>query len=353
MGRSMRSAAILLALLSTLWSLPLAAQAPERTPVTGVPFYEAEKAQSARATQLLNAGLAAQKRGKHEEALKAFRASYGVVRTPEARVEIVRALSALGRHNDAYKEAVEALDEATQAAGADAQKYGATAEAAQAELDAAAEKVALVVVNVRGDRTGAALVVNGIVVDLADWGRPIPVDAGPVEAALTNIDGELTETAQATVGQTVEIGIGKELPAAAPKPKPRAAPVVVDEGDSLWPAEWPDRKLIAIIAGGTSVVAFVNFGIFGLLSDGQADRLDSGCPAPHQDCDPLLEDEADKGRTFQAVANTFLVIGIITGAAAGGFLTWDLLDPDEEGTSALHRPKLTVGAGAVSLTGSF
>ncbi len=354
MGRPMRLAFILLVLAwSVSWSLPLAAQ-PERTPVTGVPFYEAEKSQQARANQLLAAGRAAHKRGKHDEALKAFRASYGVVRTPEARVEIVRALGALGRHIEAYREAVEAMDEAEQAAGADPDKYGATQTAAKAELDTAASKVALVVVDVRGDRSGAALVVNGLVVDLADWGRPIPVEAGPVEVALTNSEGELTETGQAAVGQTVTIAIGKEAPAAAaPEPKPKARPAVAEQDDSLWPADWPDRTLIAIIVGGTSAVALVNFGIFGLLSDGQADRLDSGCPAPHQDCDPLLEDEADKGRTYQTLANTFLVIGIVTAAAAGGFLTWDLLDPDDEGASAGVRPKLTVGAGAVSLTGSF
>jgi len=339
-----------LVVLAVTWFgvTPSVSAQEDRTPTTGVGFDEADKAQTAKATQAYQAGVAAQQRGQHDVALAEFRRSYGIVRSPNSRMLIVRELAELGSYVQAYREGVEAVREAEDAAALDAAKYGKTVEAAQAELDAVKTQVALVVINVSGAPDSAALVLNGVAVDQAEWGRPIPVAAGDVGVSLMTSAGEVEQTATAVAGQTVEIAI---TPAKAPEPIV-APPPVVQEDSGLWPADWPDRKLVAIIAGGTGAVALLNFGIFGLLSEGQADRLATGCPDV-DDCNPALQDEADKGRTYQTVANVFLVVGIVGATAGAGLLTWDLLDSEQAGDTAdaSFRANMTVGPGSLWLTG--
>lgn len=325
------------------------------TPSGGVGFDEADKAQTFQATQLYRGGIEAQKRGKHDEALRLFRESYGVVRSPNSRMMIVRELGALGRYVEGYREGVAAVAEAEQAAATAPDKYGKTIEAAKAELAAIERNVALVVVNVSRAPEGAALVVNGRVVNQEDWGRPIPVDAGEVIAALTTTEGELVEKTEALSGKTVEIAIAPPAPEVEDDAPPPPPPPVVEESDSLWPSDWPSRRVIGIVAGATGALALINFGIFGLLSDGQADRLQAGCPNV-TDCNAALADEADKGRTYQTLANVFLVVGLVGVSAGAGFFTWDLLDDGDDADQAgapESDAKLSLGPGSIIVTGSF
>ena len=59
--------------------------------------------------------------------------------------------------------------------------------------------------------------------------------------------------------------------------------------------------LVFLVAIGLSFLLLL-FGTFGLLSNGQFKRLDAGCPT-RVSCDDRLFDTANRGKTYQVVAN--------------------------------------------------
>jgi hypothetical protein len=145
----------------------------------------------------------------------------------------------------------------------------------------------------------------------------------------------------------VEPVVTEPVPEPAPPPAPveplGAAP---GEGEGY---TGPDRVMLAVIAGGVGVVGIGMFGIFGALSNSMISRLESACPNENS-CDPKHEKTADRGRTYQTVANAGLGIGIVGLAAAGGMVLWMFLQPDaEEAQSA----RVLVGPGSFLVQGSF
>ena len=319
----------------------------QRTPTSGVALADASKAQRFQASQAYKKGSREAERGAHDAALRSFRAAYGYVKSPAARLGVVSELNALGRHAEAYEEGLELLAEVEEASRQDAAANQATLEAGRAQLEAAKAAIALVTVNVAGAAAGDVLVVNDMALDSARWGRPLPVAPGPIIVVLTTSLGEVLEAAEATAGQQIEIAIAapKEA-AAAPLGPEQAEPVVASDGGG------PDKIMLAAIAGGVGALGMLNFGIFGALTEGQVSRLDSGCPNV-DDCDPKLEDEASKGRTYQTLANVSLVFGIVGAAAAAGLVTWELLDDGAETETGAVRPWIAVGPAALVVGGSF
>jgi hypothetical protein len=76
-------------------------------------------------------------------------------------------------------------------------------------------------------------------------------------------------------------------------------------------------RIGSYIAGGTSALSFVAFGIFGTLSAANYAKLEDGCP-DRSLCDSDLETIAARGHTQQVLANVALVAGastLVVGAA--------------------------------------
>jgi hypothetical protein len=338
----------LLSLIAALSAVPVASAQPLAPPVSetssaGVAWDEADKAQTFQATQLYKAALEDFNRKRFEPALEKFRRSYAVVKSPNSRLMIVRSLANLERNLEAYYEALTLRLEAEEAAGK-SEKYAAALIAAQDEIDALETKLALVVVDAKAPPS-ARLTVNGEPLLPERWGDAFVVEPGPLLVVLTTETGEVHESAEARVGEKLTLTL---VPRPAPRPVPRVAPppeAPPDDGGY----GGPDRKVLALVAGSIGVVGVVNFGIFGMLSNGQLERLEIRCD--RRQCDPELEEEADKGRTYQTVANVSLGVGAPFLAAGAGLLLWDLLDaPDEDAASAA---RLTVGPGSLGLSGSF
>lgn len=321
------------------------AQTPSATPDTGVSWEEADGTANFKATQYYKAGTASFNKKDFDAALEAFRNSYGVVKSPNSRLMVVRSLYELGRYQEAYEEA-RVLSQEAETAAAKADKYKAAVDAAAVELKAAKAKLAFVVIKPQATAPGAKVTLNGEDVAADRWGQEILVPAGPVEVVMTTEAGTVTEKGEAKVGEVVELKLAqKEAPKQAP------APVQVEMSADDGGYDGPDRIALALIAGSVGVVGMTNFGIFGVLSNGQYSRLEDLCNDGI--CDPSLETEADNGRTYQIVANVSLGIGVAGLAAGAGLFIWELLDPAESSEEAAERPQIHVGPGSMMVTGTF
>src|SRR5690606_17888793 len=145
-----------------------------------------------------------------------------------------------------------------------------------------------------------------------------------IEVVLASPKGEIRESGTAAIGEQLELTL---VPKAAPPPK-KAAPATAPPDTATSGYDGPDRRILALAAGGVGVLGMVNFGLFGRLANGQCERLAIRCDG--STCDPDLEEEADTGRTYQTVANVSVGIGAAFLAAGAGLFLWDLLDTPAE-----------------------
>lgn len=345
--RSLLATAMSLALAATtLWTGPACGQS---TATPGAAVDAADAKQKADATRAYKAGVSAMDKDKDPSAaLEKFRESYGIVASPNTHMLIVRTLAESRQWLEAYHEAQVALAEAKDATAKDA-KYQSAIDGINVELQAIHKHIAFVTVKVGSAvPDDATLTVAGNSVAREAWGQPIPLAPGEVAVVLTSSEGEITETVQAPAGKTTEVSMGP-APEVAPAPAPAAPPPPPEDGYS-----GPDRRILAVGAGAVGLLGFVGFGAFGLLANAQFDRLESGCRPDPEFCDPDLEDDASKGRTYQAVANAGLAIGIIGVAAGAGLFVWDVLDSDGGDSADAGRPlRVGVGPASVSVGGSF
>lgn len=316
------------------------------TPRTGVPFDKAKYQQTRKATAAYKAGVKAMNEKKLDEALAKFRESYGVVASPNSRHMIARAHFEAGKLLEAYFEAQAAITEAEEASKK-AAKYKKTAAAARAELDAIIEKLAVVTVNVVDAPVGAALTVAGIEIPSSNWGQELLLLPGETELVLTTEAGTETKKVTLEAGPTT-------IDISPPAPKPVEEPVDDTPEDEGGTYEGPDRLMMAIIAGGVGVAGMISFSIFGAMSSSKHDVLQENCNSSAMTCSSEFEEDADAGSTYQVVANVSAVVGAVGLAAGAGLLLWEVMDPPaEEGPDTALRPRVSIGPGAISVSGSF
>ena len=316
----------------------------------GVPMNQATEQQKAQAKELFTKAKEAFAAKKFEEALKGFQAANAIVSSPNVRIMMAQALDALGRSDEAYNEAATAEADARMAAAADP-KYTDTADAARKLRDTLRAQVCLVTVKVPdGTPPGATLTVAGREIPQQSWNTRIGVKAGTVTVVLS---GHPPKEMNAQVGQEATVDFAE----AAPPPQPPVGPPPAEEGGGGFAEA---RPIVAYTAGGVGIAGFVLFGVFGGLASSKYSDLKDSCPDKH--CSPDLQNEADKGRTYQTVANVSLAVGIVGVAAGAGLLVWDLLDkPDSGGggngteppTEAKVRTQLFVGPGSLAVQGTF
>ncbi|HHH31768.1 MAG TPA: tetratricopeptide repeat protein [Polyangiaceae bacterium] len=316
----------------------------------GVPISEATPDQKKSASEAYKRGRAAFDEGRLDDALSAFTESYDIVASPNAHLMAATTLIALGRTGEAYEALDEVITEA-EAAAATNPKYKKTAEGARTKQQEIEGEVGTLTVLGAMDKAplGATLMVNDREIPQSRWSSPIKVKAGAVDVTLT---GEPTRTVEVMPGSSATVDLNAPLPGAEPDD---GAGVEMDSDGGY---SGPDRMLITYIAGGVGVAGLVSFGIFGGLAKSKFDSLEESCPS-RTNCPLELEGDASDGKTFQTVANVSLGIGIAGVVAAAGFLTWELLDPAEDGgdspdgSDTAFRPRLGIGPGSVSLWGSF
>ena len=313
----------------------------------GVSPIDATAAQRKEATDHFTAGKQALQISDLERAISELRASLEVVDSPNAHLELARALRDSGRIADAWLEYGRASETATELAPKE-ERYLKTAEAAVNERVDVEAKLALVAVTVANAPAGTTMKVAGRVVAPEAWNAPLVVSPGSVDVVLTDSRGAeiARRTVIAATGQTVPVSLDGAT-AAPPPPVEKAKADVSEEdhsgaGDGAPPAELPSspppeptsdpRKLrpFAYVAGGIGVAGLASFTVFGLLSSSTYSDLQKVCP---RGCPPDKHGEIDSGVTQQTIANVSLAAGLVA-LAAGTTIFFLSLPAPSSGTRA-------------------
>jgi hypothetical protein len=280
-----------------------------------------------------------------EEALAAFHESHDTVASPNPLFMAVRVLAAMGRNAEAYVLARQVIVEA-EVATRIAPKYGKTANAARDKLTELGKSIALLEISVIAPQ-GGTLTVNGRVIDISDWSKPIPVDPGAVVVELTTPEGtarhDLQLAAQENTSLELSIVQADDTPQRPVGPPPDEPEPEDDGGTNLMP--------FAIVGYAIGGLGMVGFGIFGSLTLSEFSELEEKCPT--NNCRPEDTEDADDGRAYQTAANISLIVGIVGLAAGTGLLITSLTQDDEEAPEAAGINSISVGPGSVMVSGSF
>jgi hypothetical protein len=295
---------------------------PSVSRAAGASPVDATAEQKKEATGHFAAGKQALEAKDYEHAIMDLRASLEIVDSPNAHLELARALRDSGKLGDAWIEFGRAAETATQLAPKE-DRYLKTADAAVTERKDVEGKLAWVAVTVAHAPAGATMKVAGRVVPPEEWNAPLVVPPGAVDVVLADGAGaELARgTVSASVGQTTPLSLdatstpppsGKDSPDSdtsgtnegQPPPPPEAGPT---------PAAGSKLRPFAYVAGGLGVAGLATFTVFGLMSNSTYNDLKSACP---HGCPPDKRSEIDTGIMQQTIANVGLGVGIV-GLAAG------------------------------------
>jgi hypothetical protein len=273
----------------------------------------------------------------------------------------------------AFVEYDRVVTEADEAIQRDA-KYQATADAARAERGKLREKVTMVIVRVRNPPDDLHVVVGDKPIERSEWGKPVPVTAGALAAIgvatgrpdqkkeLVGVPGEelvvlfdyeappptapapVEPTTKPPEGDLKSAGLGPNDPVPdIPRQPPRPQPPPVDR---TW-------TYVAFGAGGAGLVTFITFGA---LNQGVYSDLRDVCP--NMRCPASAQDDIDKGRRYQAIANVGLGVAVI-GAAVGTILFASSEDASPATLDVARRPRglsltdVTIGPGSLQVRGAF
>lgn len=295
-----------------------------------------------------SAGLAAFARGAYNEAAREFTRASGSTTSPNAKLMLGRCLHQLQQLPEAYRVLItivrppEALDP----------RYGQTRSAAEDELRVLRSQIGILTVYVRADDRSALLHVDGQPIRPTEWNSALPVRPGVVRLSLETASGVIErreveigagQRASIVIGSPEDMAEGEAVQQPATKPmaaksvvrRPVAARAETIEAPQPGPLEpsvasSPGPSALRIgsyIAGGTSALSFVAFGILGTLSTANFAKLEAGCPN-RSACDASLESIAARGHTQQVLANVALIAGATTFVA--GAVMFVVSEPPEK-----------------------
>jgi hypothetical protein len=357
--------------------LSLALLAPSVALASGASPLDASAAQKTQAMDHFSAGKKAIVAKNWEMAALELRASLEIVDSPNARLELARALRDSDKLDDAWTEYGRVIESATKLAAREP-RYTQTADAASGERKELEPKLAFIAVTVAHAPAGATLKVGGRTVPPEQWTAPIVAFPGAVDVVLSDAGGK--ELARAVVpvavGEKTEASLdaqpaqsptagaaGTSAPRAGGPPgggsggsgddpatlAAEATPTGADAGAST-PSDRHRVRAYAYVAGGVGLAGMAMFAVFGLMSNAAYGDLQSACPPPSRRCPPDKQSEVSSGRTQQTIANVSAVVGAV-GLAAGVTLFVVSLQgkpsPDTGGTA------LEVGPAYVGVRGSL
>ncbi len=346
--------AVSLPRLLSACAVSVALLAPGVAGAAGVSPAEATPEQKKQAMEHFTTGKRAIEGKNWEKAVIELRQSLDAVDSPNARLELARALRESGSLADAWAEYGHVIETATQLATKEP-RYAQTADAATSERTDLEPKLAFVTLTVQNAPADAVLKVGGRKVPPAEWTAPVVAPAGAVDVVLSDAGGKelARQTVAAAVGQKTAVTLDAKAAVAA---KP-ASPDPDDNPDSKKPA--PDvpspppaansqLRTYAYVAGGVGVAGLAMFAIFGLMDNSTFSDLQSSCP--NGACPPSKQDEVSSGRTQQTLANVGLVVGAV-GVATGATLF--VLSLPKSSSSPAPATGLVVAPGFVGVRGTL
>ncbi len=323
-----------LVLLLTRLALIVTVFCPSLAQAQGAPVDQATEEQKAAAREAFAEARQAFVAGNHSDALRAFRASYDIVASPNAHLMIANTLHELGDHAAAHDEFVKVVDEADEMAVMDP-KYTQTAENARQKLAELTPLIGRLRIEVEDADDSTTLQVAGQTIERARWGQPITVEPGTVSVKLSAAVGDEVQEVAVTAGETTSITISAAGSSGAD----------AEQGDGSGSGDL--QRTFAYVAGGLGAVALINTAIFGGMALSNHNDIEDTCGLAY--C-PERQDDIDSGQTYQTVSNVMLVVGLV-GVSAGVVLYFT--SPSEPDQEAAWLPALKVGPASVSLQGRF
>jgi len=121
-----------------------------------------------------------------EKSIAELRASLGIVDSPNARLELARALRDSGALGEAWTEYGQVIDDATKLAATE-ERYSKTADAATSERTDVEAKLSFLIVTVVNAPPDAVLKVGGRVVPHDQWRTPVIAMPGAVDVVLADL----------------------------------------------------------------------------------------------------------------------------------------------------------------------
>ncbi|HEY6727980.1 MAG TPA: hypothetical protein VI197_28420 [Polyangiaceae bacterium] len=304
----------------------------------------ATEADKAKASAHYTQGMASFQAGDTAAALAEFELSYQAVKSPNSHLMVAKALIDLGRYVEAHRALTETIAEAERAEAADP-KYTQTEQAAREELGRVDAQVVKLKLTLSGVQSSASVRVNDAEYGPNELTRPIVV--APGQLTLTVIDrGEsvATQTLEGRAGETLNLALAPEPATEAEATRNDAAVPVAARAEKR---PFPRRRTTAYVAGGVGVAGAVTFGVFGLLNHAKYSDVEEQCADTL--CSDSVRDDAERGHTYQTIANVGLIVGVVgLGTAVALVLT------ESETATARHpTTRVAVGPGSIRLQGTF
>ena len=286
-------------------------------------------------------GMASFQAGDTTAALAEFELSYQTVKSPNSHLMVAKALIDLGRYVEAHRALEATIAESEQAEARDP-RYAQTRQAAREELARLDAQLVKLKLTLSGVRSSASVRVNDTEYGPDEVTQPIVV--APGELTLTLIDGGenvATQTLEGRAGETLNLSLSPETEPEAAPPTPAATATAPEKHP------FPHRRTTAYVAGGIGVAGAVTFGVFGLLNHAKYSDVKDQCDGTL--CSDDARADAERGHTYQAIANVGLIVGVVgLGTAVALVLTES--DSEEARRSAT---RVAVGPGTVQVRGTF
>lgn len=263
-----------------------------------------------------------------EPALDGFRKSYEIVASPNSHLMVARVLDEMGRHVEAFEEmqaTMREADETSRLGPEVAAKYKKTLDTATALTAELRQKVAFVIIELEGEATlpgGSTILVRGK--PLQGLATTLIVEPGLVDVTLETPNGRREVTANVAPGGETRIRL--DVPPVAPAPRPEPIVTPDERGVSV-------PGVLGYTAAGLGAAGFIVFGVFGGLTVAAFDDLEQSCP--NRMCALDKQADIDEAKTFQAVANVGLGVGVVGTIAS---VTLLLLNLDAESRAVGLHP---------------
>jgi hypothetical protein len=269
--------------------------------------------------------------------------------SPNIELMLGRTLAKLGR----WVEAQAVLHKAR--AGSNAPKYANTAHLAGSELALVEKQLAHVELEVASTQGDEQLSINGVEIERGAWSAPIAVDPGPVKIVLSRAGASPSvKTLELVPGAHEHVKLELAVPVVraeeyATRDQHATAEATAPMTRSTEPPSTEDRsghptlRTLSYVLAGVGAVGVAGFAVLGAYSHGHYNKLEELCPGDGP-CDPGYQWVADKGSTYQTLANVSLIAGGVVLAA--GVTLWIVsLSPG--------RAEVAVTTNGVQVKGSF
>lgn len=307
------------------------------------PSNAASPDQKRAAQKMFEAGDELYESGRFEDATEAFRSSYNLVASPNSRLMWARGLRELKRIEEACEQYEGTIRDAQNSQG----RYADAQRAAESELAALTDQLGFINVEFTPENAPVEIRING---QQTQWfpHRRIAVPLPEVDVQVLFADGtSFQEHVQLKSRETRTINA--QLVNKPPTSEPPAAPIDVAKRATSVSSETQRRgnpiRTAAYIAGATGVVGLGTFTVFGLLNRSTHSELESNCVGG---CPSSEQDNIDKGRRYQLLANIGLgVAGVATAAAVTLFVV------SSSGKSNERNFGLALSPGSVNIMGRF